>query len=491
MNDPADMIDAEGLIEAMVEIVGPEWVLYDPEETRAYASDALTAYREIPGVVVLPNGEEEIVAIVNICQQRQIPIVPRGAGTGLSGGARPIREGVVLSLARMNRILALDPEAAIAILEPGVRNLAISEAASPHGLFYAPDPSSQIACTIGGNVNENAGGVHCLKYGLTLHNVLQVRGILSSGEVFECGGQTPDSPGLDLLPLLIGSEGMLMIVTEVTVRLLPRPTHAKVVMASFDSIETCAHAVAAIISSSLIPAGLEMMDQAATRAVEDYVHAGYDCEAAAILLVESDGSKTEVDEEIAEIKEILLLNGSRSLVVSETEEERQRIWSGRKNAFPAAGRVAPEYYCMDGTVPRRQMAPLLAHIAQLEKHYRLRCMNVFHAGDGNMHPLILFDGKIMGEWAHAEAFGNAILEKCIELGGTVTGEHGVGVEKLDSLCLQFTDAEREVFHALKKVFDPLRILNPDKGIPSLRRCVEHGRKRVDAQKRLLTNLEHF
>ena len=262
-------------------------------------------------------------------------------------------------------------------------------------------------------------------------------------------------------------------------------------MASFDSIETCAHAVAAIISSSLIPAGLEMMDQAATRAVEDYVHAGYDCEAAAILLVESDGSKTEVDEEIAEIKEILLLNGSRSLVVSETEEERQRIWSGRKNAFPAAGRVAPEYYCMDGTVPRRQMAPLLAHIAQLEKHYRLRCMNVFHAGDGNMHPLILFDGKIMGEWARAEAFGNAILEKCIELGGTVTGEHGVGVEKLDSLCLQFTDAEREVFHALKKVFDPLRILNPDKGIPSLRRCVEHGRKRVDAQKRLPTNLEHF
>lgn len=479
------------LISGLISIVGREWVLVDPEETIVYASDALTAYRAIPEVVVLPDRESQIIAIVELCKYLEIPIVPRGAGTGLAGGVKPIAGGLVLSLARLNRILDLDPESGTATLEPGVRNLTISEAASPHGLFYAPDPSSQIACSIGGNVSENSGGVHCLKYGLTLHNVLRIRGVLSSGEIIEIGGVAPDTPGLDLLPLIIGSEGMMLIVTEVTVRLIPKPACAKVVMASFDSIESCANAVAAIISAGIIPAGLEMMDQAATRAVEDFIHAGYDCEAAALLLVESDGTETEVREEMERIGKVLKAAGVRSIVVSESESDRQRIWSGRKNAFPAAGRMAPEYYCMDGTVPRRQMAPLLAHIATLERQYGLRCMNVFHAGDGNMHPLILFDGQIPGEWARAEAFGNAILEKCIALGGTVTGEHGVGVEKLDSLCVQFSDNEREVFHALKGVFDPLQILNPDKGIPTLRRCVEHGRKRMDAHSGRGSELEHF
>lgn len=479
------------LISGLISIVGREWVLDDPEENVAYASDALTAYRSIPEVVVLPERESQVVAIVELCRTLDVPIVPRGAGTGLAGGVRPIAGGLVLSMARMTRILGLDPVAGIATLEPGVRNLAISEAASPHGLFYAPDPSSQIACSIGGNVSENSGGVHCLKYGLTLHNVLKIRGVLSSGEIIEIGGTVPETQGLDLLPLIIGSEGMMVIVTEVTVRLIPKPLCAKVAMASFDAITDCANAVAAIISAGIIPAGLEMMDQAATRAVEDFIHAGYDCEAAAILLVEADGTVAEVQEEMARIADVLNAAGARSIVVSQSEDERQRIWSGRKNAFPAAGRVAPEYYCMDGTVPRRQMASLLSHIAHLEHEYGLRCMNVFHAGDGNMHPLILFDGNIKGEWQRAEAFGNAILEKCIALGGTVTGEHGVGVEKLDSLCIQFSDAERDVFHALKRVFDPSQILNPDKGIPTLRRCVEHGRKRVNPGYGPDSSLERF
>lgn len=481
----------DALIAGLIPIVGRDWILDDPEETVTYASDALTAHRKIPEVVVLPEREDQIVAIVGLCKSLDIPIVPRGAGTGLSGGVRPIAGGLVLSLARMNRILDLDPLAGTATLEPGVRNIAISEAASPYGLFYAPDPSSQIACSIGGNVSENSGGVHCLKYGLTLHNVLKIRGVLSSGEIIEIGGAAPDCPGLDLLPLIIGSEGMMLIVTEVTVRLISKPACAKVAMASFDSITACANAVAAIISAGIIPAGLEMMDQAATRAVEDFIHAGYDCEAAAILLVESDGTETEVREEMERIANVLQAAGVRSITVSESEDDRQRIWSGRKNAFPAAGRVAPEYYCMDGTVPRRQMAPLLEYIAVLERQYGLRCMNVFHAGDGNMHPLILFDGKIRGEWERAEAFGNAILEKCIALGGTVTGEHGVGVEKLDSLCIQFSDAERDVFHALKHVFDPFQILNPDKGIPTLRRCVEHGRKSVRSGSASDSGLERF
>lgn len=479
------------LISGLIPIVGRDWVLDDPEETQTYASDALTVYRAIPEVVVLPEREDQVVAIVELCKKLKVPIVPRGSGTGLAGGVRPIAGGLVVSLARMNRILKLDPQTGTAILEPGVRNLAISEAASAYGLFYAPDPSSQIACSIGGNVSENSGGVHCLKYGLTLHNVLRIRGVLSSGEIIDIGGGFPDAPGLDLLPLMIGSEGMLLIVTEVTVRLIPKPACAKVAMASFDTIEACANAVAAIISAGIIPAGLEMMDQAATRAVEDFIHAGYDTQAAALLLVESDGTETEVREEMEHIAKVLKASGVRSIVVSSDEAERQRIWSGRKNAFPAAGRVAPEYYCMDGTVPRRQMAPLLSYISTLEHQYGLRCMNVFHAGDGNMHPLILFDGKIPGEWSRAEAFGNAILEKCIALGGTVTGEHGVGVEKLDSLCVQFSDDERDVFHALKAVFDPLQILNPDKGIPTLRRCVEHGRKRMDARSDPGTGLEQF
>ena len=464
------------LVRELASIVGSAAVLHEEEDTRAYQCDALRAHWALPLAVALPANETEVAGVIDVCRRLAVPLVPRGAGTGLSGGARPISSGVVVSLARMSRILRVDADACLAVVEPGVRNLAISEAAEPFGLFYAPDPSSQIACSIGGNVNENAGGVHCLKYGLTLHNVMQVRGILATGERVSFGGLAPDSPGLDLLPLVIGSEGMLLVVTEVTVRLQPRPALARVAMAAFASVAACADAVASIIAEGIIPAGLEMMDQAAAGAAEDFVHAGYDRTAAAILLCETDGSETEVAGDMDRIQTLLQRAGATRVTVSASETERLRLWSGRKNAFPAAGRISRDYYCMDGTIPRRQMASLLAFIQTLESRFGLRCMNVFHAGDGNMHPLILYDGEIPGEWERAEAFGNAILEQCIALGGTVTGEHGVGVEKLDSLCHQFNTAEREQFLQLKLVFDPARLLNPDKGIPSLRRCVELGRE---------------
>lgn len=479
------------LLEALGQIVGTQYVLSDPEETRVYECDALTLHKALPMAVVLPGSEQEIIEILALCRSCKVPIVPRGAGTGISGGVRPIEGGIVLVLTRMSRILDLDPDGPHAIVEPGVRNLAISEAALVHGLFYAPDPSSQIACTIGGNVSENAGGVHCLKYGLTLHNVLGIRGILVDGSVVELGGLGPDAPGLDLLPLVIGSEGTLLIVTRVTVRLLPRPEVARLAMASFDAVGTCADAVSAIIAKGIIPAGLEMMDRGAIEVVEDFVRCGYDLDAEAILLVESDGVELEVREEMARIEHILKDCGARSVRIAETEEERLKFWSGRKSAFPAAGRAAREYYCMDGTVPRRAMASLLSYIQELERAFSLRCINVFHAGDGNMHPLILFDGRHPGEAERAEAFGQKILLKCVELGGTVTGEHGVGIEKLDSLCVQFGDDERHVFHEFKAVFDPPRLLNPDKGIPSLHRCIEVGRQRNPDTRAQSLGLEHF
>jgi glycolate oxidase len=471
-----DLKERQSLIVAQLGRVLPNHsILWEEEDTRPYECDGLSAYRALPLVVVLPESEKEVIEVITLCKELAVPIVPRGAGTGLSGGARPITHGVLLSLTRLKRILSLDPKARLARVQPGVRNLAISEAAQPMGLCYAPDPSSQIACSIGGNVSENAGGVHCLKYGLTLHNVLRVRGVLSSGEVIEVGGDSLDSPGLDLLPLIVGSEGMMMVITEVTVRLIPRPSSAKVIMASFQSLEHCGSAVAAIIAAGIIPAGLEMMDRSAISAAEAFVGAGYDLDAEAILLCESDGVEDEVDEEIARMSTVLSTHGASRLQCSESEVERLRFWSGRKNAFPAAGRISPDYYCMDGTIPRRHIAGLLGYIKTLEQQYRLRCMNVFHAGDGNMHPLILFNGEDPDEWSRAESFGNDILEKCIELGGTVTGEHGVGVEKLDSLCHQFTDDERTFLWELKAAFDPLGLLNPDKGLPSLRRCVELGR----------------
>jgi len=455
-------------------------VLSREEERRPYECDGLTAFRELPAVVVLPRSDAEVRQVLLTCSRLNVPLVARGSGTGLSGGATPHAQGVLMSCARLNRVLEIDPLNRIARLQPGVPNLQVSEAAAPHGLYYAPDPSSQVACSIGGNVAENSGGVHCLKYGLTVHNVLGVRGYMVDGEPIELGGRAPDGPGLDLLALAIGSEGLLLIVTEVIVKLIPRPPCAQLVMASFPDVHSAGDAVAAIIAAGIIPAGLEMMDRKATAAVEPFVHAGYDLDAAAILLVESDGTPGEVSAQVEEIERVLRASGASALRTSESEAERLRLWSGRKNAFPAAGRLSPDYYCMDGTIPRKHVGRLLEAIEQMETRYGLHCMNVFHAGDGNLHPLILFDANQPGAWERADRFGAEILELCVELGGTITGEHGVGLEKLNSMCVQFSPAERAAFHAVKEAFDPSALLNPGKLIPTLARCAEYGRMHVHA-----------
>jgi glycolate oxidase len=453
-------------------------VLWEEEDTRPYECDGLTAYRQLPMVVALPESEDEVRRILQTCASLKVPVVPRGAGTGLSGGALPPGDGVLLSMAKFMRVLRVDPRARIAIVQPGVRNAAISEAAAPFGLYYAPDPSSQIACTIGGNVAENSGGVHCLKYGLTVHNVLRVRGFTAAGEPVELGSQAPDAPGYDLLALAIGSEGMLVVVTEVTVKLLPKPQCAKVVMASFDDVEKAGQAVADVIAAGIIPAGLEMMDRPATHAVEQFVGAGYDLDAAAILLCESDGTPAEVEDEIARMRAVLARAGATRMSVSRDEAERLRFWSGRKAAFPAAGRISPDYYCMDGTIPRKRLGDVLKFIGAMEKKYGLRCPNVFHAGDGNLHPLILFDANDAEELHRTELFAAEVLEKCVEVGGTITGEHGVGVEKINQMCVQFRPDELELFLAVKRAFDPAMLLNPGKAVPTLARCAEYGRMHV-------------
>jgi len=484
MNAPAELsadalaIRKRELVQALSAILPSHGLLHRAEDTTPYECDGLAAYRTVPLAVALPETELQVQRILQVCHKLSVPVVPRGAGTGLSGGAMPLQQGLVLSLARFKKILNVDPYARTATVQPGVRNLAISEAAAPYGLFYAPDPSSQIACSIGGNVAENSGGVHCLKYGLTVHNVMRVRAVTMEGEVVEFGSLALDTPGLDLLSVVIGSEGMFVVVTEVTVKLLPKPQLAQVIMASFDDLEKGGNAVAAIIAAGIIPAGLEMMDKPATRAVEEFVKAGYDLDAAAILLCESDGTTEEVSEEIERMTVVLRDHGATRIQVSRSEAERLRFWSGRKNAFPAAGRISPDYYCMDGTIPRRSIGVLLKRITEMEARYQLRCMNVFHAGDGNMHPLILFNGNDMDEWHRAEAFGTDILEACVELGGTVTGEHGVGIEKINSMCVQFSPEERDAFFAVKRAFDPASLLNPDKGIPSRARCAEYGKMHI-------------
>jgi len=469
---------AQAVIEELRALLSPGGVLSEPEELRPYECDGLAAFRRVPVAVALPRSESEVRDVLTACRKHNVPVVARGAGTGLSGGAMPHPCSVVLSLARLNQILEVDPVARTARVQPGVRNLAVSEAAAPFGLYYAPDPSSQLACTIGGNVAENSGGVHCLKYGLTVHNVLGVRGYTIDGEWIELGGGALDAPGLDLLAVAIGSEGLLLVVTEVLVRLIPRPPLAQVVMASFDDVGKAGNAVAAIIAAGIIPAGLEMMDRKASVAVEPFVKAGYDLSAAAILLCEADGTPDEVAAEIGEVESVLKASGATALAVSRSEAERLRFWSGRKNAFPAAGRVSPDYYCMDGTIPRKRLGQVLKAIEQMEERYGLKCMNVFHAGDGNLHPLILFDANRPGEWDKADRFGAQILELCVELGGTITGEHGVGIEKINSMCVQFSPEERAVFFAVKKAFDPHGLLNPGKAIPTLARCAEYGRMHV-------------
>jgi glycolate oxidase len=441
--------------------------------------------------VVLPETYEQIAAVLRACHALDVPVVARGAGTGLSGGAMPHALGVTLSLAKFNKILKIDKYSRTAVVQCGVRNLAISEAVASFGLYYAPDPSSQIACTIGGNVAENSGGVHCLKYGLTLHNVLKVKGFTVQGEPVEFGAEALDNAGLDLMPLIVGSEGMLAITTEVTVKLTPKPELARCIMASFDDLRKAGDAVAAVIAAGIIPAGLEMMDKPMTAAVEDFVHAGYDLEAEAILLCESDGTPEEVEEEIGHMASVLTAAGATKIAVSSSEAERLKFWSGRKNAFPASGRMSPDYMCMDSTIPRKRLADILLAIAEMEKKYQLRCANVFHAGDGNLHPLILFDANDADQLRRCELFGADILETSVAMGGTVTGEHGVGVEKLNSMCVQFSSAENEQMFGIKRAFDPLGLLNPGKVIPTLNRCAEYGRELVRAGKVKHPDLPRF
>ena len=466
-------------------------LLFQQEDTTPYECDGLTAYRERPLVVALPETEAQVAAVLKTCHALGVPVVARGAGTGLSGGAMPHARGVTLSLAKFNRILQIDPVSRTARVQCGVRNLAISEAAAPFGLYYAPDPSSQIACTIGGNVAENSGGVHCLKYGLTLHNVQKVRGFTMQGEPITFGSDALDTPGYDLLSVVVGSEGMLAVTMEVTVKLVPKPQLARCIMASFDDIRKAGDAVAAVIAAGIIPAGLEMMDKPMTAAVEDFVHAGYDLSAEAILLCESDGTPEEVAEEIGRMADVLRRSGATAITVSRDEAERLQFWSGRKNAFPATGRISPDYMCMDSTIPRKRLADILLAIQAMENKYQLRCANVFHAGDGNLHPLILFDANDADQLRRCELFGAEILETSVAMGGTVTGEHGVGIEKLNSMCVQFSAQENAQMFAIKHAFDPQGLLNPGKVIPTLQRCAEYGKMLVRAGQLKHPELERF
>ena len=466
-------------------------LLSDAESLHPYECDGLSAYRQLPGLVALPETVEQVQSVLRACHAHRVPVIARGAGTGLSGGALPRPDAVLLSLSRLNRIIEIDPLNRTATVQPGVRNLAISEAAAVHGLYYAPDPSSQIACSIGGNVAENAGGVHCLKYGLTVHNVLGLKLLTADGELVTLGGKTLDSPGYDLLALLTGSEGMLGVIVEITVKLLPKPERAQVLLSAFDDIEQAGAAVAAIIAAGLIPGGLEMMYNLAIRAAEDFVHAGYPVAASAILLCELDGTSEEVSDAVARVRTLLLDAGATEVRTAKDDAERLRFWAGRKAAFPAVGRISPDYYCMDGTIPRRRLSEVLRRIGELSTQYGLAVANVFHAGDGNLHPLILYDANKPGELERTEELGGKILELCVEVGGTITGEHGVGMEKINQMCVQFNAAELEQFHAVKRAFDPYGLLNPGKAVPTLHRCAEFGRMHVHGGQLKFPDLERF
>ncbi|MGD8483555.1 MAG: FAD-linked oxidase C-terminal domain-containing protein [Thioalkalispiraceae bacterium] len=478
-------------IKKLQKIVAEQYILSDDNELRPYECDGLSAYRQKPWLVVLPDTIDQIKAILKLCSAEKIPVIARGAGTGLSGGALPLDKGVLLSLARFNQILDIDLLTRTARVQPGVRNLAISQAADKYQLYYAPDPSSQIACTIGGNIAENSGGVHCLKYGLTVNNVLQVKLITIDGELITLGSSGLDGPGYDLLALMNGSEGMLGIVVEATVKLLPKPERVQVLMAAFDDIGLAGKAVAQIIAAGIIPAGLEMMDNLAIRAAEAFVHAGYPEDAVAILICELDGSNAEVSEQISTVRKLMLSSGAAEVRTAATEEERTRLWQGRKSAFPAVGRLSPDYYCMDGTIPKKRLPEILQRIADLSREYDLPVANVFHAGDGNLHPLILYDANKPGELQRTEEFGGKILEACVEVGGTITGEHGVGMEKIDQMCVQFDSLELQQFHAIKDAFDPDRLLNPGKAVPTLHRCAELGAMHVHHGQLPHPELERF
>ena len=484
-------INKDQLVKQLFEFLPSSAVLFDTEDLKPYEMDGLSAYRQTPMIVAIPDNEEQVRKILQLCHAANVPVVARGAGTGLSGGALPLGDGVLLSMARFKKIIHIDPLARIARVQTGVRNLAISEAAAQYKLYYAPDPSSQIACTIGGNVAENSGGVHCLKYGLTVHNILRVRVLTMEGEALEIGSEGLDSAGYDLLALITGSEGMLGIITEITVKLLPKPERAQVVMAAYDDVKKAGAAVGDIIAAGIIPAGLEMMDKLAIQAAEDFVHAGYPLDAEAILLCELDGTNEEVSEEIMHVHDILLASGAISLRTATDDVERLKLWAGRKAAFPAVGRISPDYYCMDGTIPRKQLSRVLARISELSQDYGLRVANVFHAGDGNLHPLILYDASKPGEMERTEEFGGRILELCVEVGGTITGEHGVGVEKIGQMCIQFKEKELTLFHAIKKAWDEAGLLNPGKAVPTLQRCAEFGAMHVHRGETKFSELPRF
>ena len=452
-------------------VIPNDLVLTDQASTKPYETDGLTAYRRIPPVVVLARNVQDVRAVLRICHETGVPLVSRGAGTGLSGGALPHENGVLLVLSKMNSILSIDTEAATAVVEPGVTNLSISDAVRSHGLYYAPDPSSQIACSIGGNVAENSGGVHCLKYGLTIHNVLGLKIQTLEGDELVLGGAY-ESPGLDLLPVFVGSEGLLGVVTEITVKLLPTPPQKAVLLGGFMELAAAGECVSAIVASGIVPAGLELMDKLAIDAAEDFASAGYPREAKTILLCEVDGNAAQVSEEAEKVESLMRSFGAFKVDVATSDEDCTKLWLGRKSAFPAVGRISPDYYCMDGTIPRRHLGRVLGEIEQLSKKYELRVANVFHAGDGNLHPLILFDASKDEELERAEDLGREILELCVSAGGTVTGEHGVGIEKLDPMCSQFNEQELSQFFRLKRCFDLGGLLNPGKAIPTLAHCSE-------------------
>lgn len=487
----ASTTDREKLLTALHKTLPAALVLSKSEELRPYECDGLSVYRKVPLAVVLPETIEQVQQVMRLCHQLDVPVVARGAGTGLSGGALPHEQGVLLSLAKFKNILAINKKRMTAVVQPGVRNLAISQAVDHLGLYYAPDPSSQIACTIGGNVAENSGGVHCLKYGLTVHNVAQIKLVTIEGELLTIGGDGLDAAGFDLLALMNGSEGMLGVIVEVTVKLLPKPERAQVMLAAFDDVVKAGQAVGNIISAGIIPAGLEMMDKLAIQAAEDFVHAGYPVDAEAILLCELDGTNEEVSEHLKAVHEILLDSGATEVRTAQSEEERATFWKGRKSAFPAVGRISPDYYCMDGTIPRKRLPEVLKGMADLSKEYDLAVANVFHAGDGNLHPLILFDANKPGELERTEEFGGKILQMCVEVGGTITGEHGVGMEKINQMCVQFNASELTQFHAVKAAFDPTGLLNPGKAVPTLHRCAEFGAMHVHHGELPFPELERF
>lgn len=476
--DAAAIQRRSAVVDRLSGIVPDGGVIADKDLLRAYECDGLTAYRQTPMAVVLPETTEQVSKILRVCQELAIKVVPRGAGTSLSGGALPLADGIVLGLSKFNRILEIDYDNRCVVAQPGVTNLAVTQAVAHRGFYYAPDPSSQIACTIGGNVAENAGGVHCLKYGLTANNVLGVEMVLMDGSIVRLGGKHLDAGTYDMLGAVIGSEGMLGVVTEVTVRILKRPATQRALLIGFPSNEAAGDCVAAVIAAGVIPGGMEMMDRPAIRAAEDFVHAGYPLDVEALLIVELDGPDAEVNHLVGMVEGIARQHGAISVRASTSEAERMLFWAGRKAAFPAVGRISPDYYCMDGTIPRARLPEILRRISDLSEHYGLRVANVFHAGDGNLHPLILYDANEAGELERAEAFGSDVLKACVDVGGVLTGEHGVGVEKRDLMEYQFDPIDIDQQQRLKCAFDPDGLLNPGKMFPTLHRCAELGRVHV-------------